>query len=133
MPGGRGSARTAGGRRAGRDRGPGSWGPSLSREARRRALAGRRDRGYVRRPRRADMSSPISRAALCLICVAGLLGPRAKLARADGRATDAYLDQTRERWERAARQIWDMPELGLKETRSSAALIEILQKEGFQV
>jgi aminobenzoyl-glutamate utilization protein B len=79
------------------------------------------------------MSSPISRAALCLICVAGLLGPRAKLARADGRATDAYLDQTRERWERVARQIWDMPELGLKETRSSAALIEILQKEGFQV
>src|SRR5262249_37187404 len=73
------------------------------------------------------------RAALCLICVAGLLGPRAKLARADGRATDAYLDQTRDRWERVARQIWDMPELGLKETRSSASLIDILQKEGFQV
>lgn len=79
------------------------------------------------------MSSRIPRAALCLICVAGLLGPRAKLARADGRATDTYLDQTRERWERVARQIWDMPETGLKETRSSVALIDILQKEGFQV
>ncbi|HEX3760524.1 MAG TPA: amidohydrolase [Kofleriaceae bacterium] len=79
------------------------------------------------------MSSLIQRAALCLICVAGLLGPRAKLARADGRATDVYLDQTRERWERVARQIWDTPELGLKETRSSAALIDILQKEGFQI
>jgi aminobenzoyl-glutamate utilization protein B len=79
------------------------------------------------------MSSSIHRAALCLICVAGLVGPRAKLARADGRATDAYLDQTRERWERVARQIWDTPELGLKEAKSSAALIELLQKEGFQV
>jgi aminobenzoyl-glutamate utilization protein B len=79
------------------------------------------------------MSSRIQCAALCLICVAGLVGPGAKLARADGRATDTYLDQTRERWERVARQIWDTPELGLKETRSSAALIEILQKEGFQV
>src|SRR4029079_5312314 len=32
-----------------------------------------------------------------------------------------------------ARQIWDTPETGLKETRSSAALIQILEKEGFQV
>jgi len=79
------------------------------------------------------MSSRIPRASLCLICVAGLLGLRTNHARADGRATDAYLDQSRDRWERVARQIWDMPETGLKETRSSAALIEILQKEGFQV
>ena len=79
------------------------------------------------------MSSRIQRVALCLICVAGLLGLRTNHARADGRATDMYLDQTRERWERVARQIWDTPETGLKETRSSAALIEILQKEGFQV
>jgi hypothetical protein len=70
------------------------------------------------------MPSRIPRAALCLICVAGLVGPRAKLARADGRATDTYLDQTRERWERVVRQIWDTPETGLKETRSSAALGE---------
>jgi aminobenzoyl-glutamate utilization protein B len=79
------------------------------------------------------MSSRMQRAALCLICVAGLLGPRTNRARADGRATDSYLDQTRERWEKVARQIWDTPETGLKETRSSAALIDLLQKEGFQV
>jgi aminobenzoyl-glutamate utilization protein B len=54
-------------------------------------------------------------------------------ARADGRATDAYLDDTRVRWEQVAKKIWDTPELGLKETRSAAALIDVLQKEGFQV
>ena len=64
---------------------------------------------------------------ICLLC--GL----ASVVRADVRATDSYLDQTRARWEQVARQIWDMPELGLKETRSSAALIAILEKEGFQV
>src|ERR1700733_13826861 len=54
-------------------------------------------------------------------------------ARADGRATDAYLDQTRDRWEHVAKQIWDMPELGLGQTRSAAALISALEKDGFQV
>jgi aminobenzoyl-glutamate utilization protein B len=67
--------------------------------------------------------------AVYLICLAS----DASLARADARSTDGYLDQTRERWEKVAKQIWDMPELGLGETRSSAALIDILQKEGFQV
>src|SRR3954452_18822224 len=66
---------------------------------------------------------------LCVFVFAAL----APAVRADPRSTDAYLDQTRERWEKVARQIWDTPELGLKESRSSAALIEVLEKEGFQV
>src|SRR5262249_7979367 len=37
------------------------------------------------------------------------------------------------RWEQVAKQIWDTPELGLGETRSSAALLQILEKEGFQI
>lgn len=62
-----------------------------------------------------------------------LLAVRAPVAGADGRATDAYLDQTRDRWDKLAKQIWDTPELGLKETRSSAALIDLLAREGFQI
>jgi aminobenzoyl-glutamate utilization protein B len=54
-------------------------------------------------------------------------------ARAEPRPTDEYLDQTRARWERVARQIWDTPELGLQEKRSAAALADALQKEGFQI
>ena len=81
------------------------------------------------------MSSP-KQFAICAIgaiCTFGALASLTSVARGDGRATDAYLDQTRERWEKVARQIWDTPELGLKESRSSAALLEILEKEGFQV
>jgi aminobenzoyl-glutamate utilization protein B len=73
-----------------------------------------------------------SYAAVCAIAIC-LVGARAPVARADSRATDAYLDQTRDRWEKLAKQIWDTPELGLKETRSSATLIELLGKEGFQI
>jgi len=67
---------------------------------------------------------------LVLSCVSALA---ATDVRAEGRATDEYLDQTRARWERVARQIWDTPELGLKETRSAAALADLLQKEGFRI
>ncbi|HEX2690103.1 MAG TPA: amidohydrolase [Kofleriaceae bacterium] len=68
--------------------------------------------------------------AICVLCTSWAFPPR---ARADGRASDAYLDQTRARWEHVAKQIWDTPELGLGETRSAAALIDVLEKEGFQV
>ncbi|HYU16523.1 MAG TPA: amidohydrolase, partial [Candidatus Acidoferrum sp.] len=54
-------------------------------------------------------------------------------ARAEGRPTDDYLDETRASWERVARQIWDTPELGLKEKRAAAALADLLQKEGFRI
>jgi len=65
-----------------------------------------------------------------MVCTLGAL---VSVARADGRATDAYLDESRARWEHVARQIWDTPELGLGETRSAAALLDVLEKEGFQV
>lgn len=77
--------------------------------------------------------SPKHLGLLCTAGIACIFGAFTPVARGEGRATDAYLDQTREHWEKVARQIWDTPELGLKEARSSAALIEILEKEGFQV
>ncbi|HEU4728569.1 MAG TPA: amidohydrolase [Kofleriaceae bacterium] len=70
---------------------------------------------------------------VCIVGIFGIGGARPSVARAEGRATDAYLDETRARWEQVARQIWDTPELGLKESKSSAALLAILQKEGFQI
>src|SRR5262249_36225458 len=68
------------------------------------------------------------RSAVVCVCLCWALA-----ARADERATDSFLDQTRAHWEQVARTIWDTPELGLKETRSSAALIALLEKEGFKV
>jgi aminobenzoyl-glutamate utilization protein B len=47
--------------------------------------------------------------------------------------TDAYLDQTRTRWEGMSRQLWEYAETGLHEDRSAAAIEELLQKEGFKV
>ena len=70
---------------------------------------------------------------VCAVCMAVTFWALASAARADGRATDAYLEESRARWEQVARQIWDTPELGLAETRSAAVLIEALEKEGFQV
>ena len=74
-----------------------------------------------------------SRKRLTVSCTLSTLCALAAIARADNRATDSYLDESRGRWEQVARQIWDTPELGLGETRSSKALIQILEKEGFQV
>jgi aminobenzoyl-glutamate utilization protein B len=48
-------------------------------------------------------------------------------------STDAYLDQTRTRWEALSRQIWEYAETGLKEDKSAAAIEELLEKEGFKV
>jgi aminobenzoyl-glutamate utilization protein B len=47
--------------------------------------------------------------------------------------TDALLDAERPRFEALSRKIWDTPELALDERRSSAALADALEKEGFQV
>ena len=52
---------------------------------------------------------------------------------AEERASDAYLDQTRERWTALAKKIWDTPETALNEKKSAQALVEALQKEGFKV
>jgi aminobenzoyl-glutamate utilization protein B len=54
-------------------------------------------------------------------------------ASAEERATDTYLDQTRDRWITVARKIWDAPETALQEKKSAQALVEVLQKEGFKV
>lgn len=48
-------------------------------------------------------------------------------------ATDAFLDQTAGRWEKLASQIWDFSETGLHESKSADLLVDLLQKEGFQV
>lgn len=65
---------------------------------------------------------------MCAVCAVGSV-----TARAGERGTDGYLDDSRARWEQVARRIWDTPELGLAEQKSSAALAELLEKEGFQV
>jgi aminobenzoyl-glutamate utilization protein B len=47
--------------------------------------------------------------------------------------TDAYLEQTRARWEQVSRQIWEFAETGLQETKSAGFLADLLEKEGFKV
>lgn len=47
--------------------------------------------------------------------------------------TDAYLDQSRTRWEQVSRQIWEFAEPALQETRSAKLLSELLAKEGFKI
>jgi aminobenzoyl-glutamate utilization protein B len=64
------------------------------------------------------------------LAIAALVGMS---AHADARTTDAYLDQTRSDWESLARKIWDAAELGGHEKKSSAALAEVLKREGFKV
>ncbi|HMK72109.1 MAG TPA: amidohydrolase, partial [Myxococcaceae bacterium] len=73
-----------------------------------------------------------ARVAFLVAAVAGALFAPAP-AGAQPRQTDVWLDQTRGRWEQLARQVWETPELALEEKRSSAALAEALQKEGFRV
>src|SRR5690242_6290207 len=57
----------------------------------------------------------------------------ALLVAAAASPTDAYLDQTRARWEQLSKELWGFAETGLHEERSAAALVELLQKEGFKV
>src|SRR3954464_11167649 len=47
--------------------------------------------------------------------------------------TDAYLDQTRTRWEQFSKQIWGYAETALHEEKSAQAFEEVLEKEGFTV
>ena len=48
-------------------------------------------------------------------------------------ATDAYLDQTRTRWEQVARQIWEFSEPALQETKSAGMMADLLEKEDFKI
>ncbi len=50
-----------------------------------------------------------------------------------GAPTDAYLDQTRARWEQLSRHLWEFSETSLREQKSAALLEDVLEKEGFQV
>jgi aminobenzoyl-glutamate utilization protein B len=52
---------------------------------------------------------------------------------AQAAATDAYLDQTRARWEQVSKQIWEFAETSLQEKRSAEFLADLLEKEGFKV
>lgn len=47
--------------------------------------------------------------------------------------TDAYLDQTRARWEQVSRQVWEFSETALHEQKSAALFEDLLEKEGFKV
>ena len=48
-------------------------------------------------------------------------------------ATDAYLDQTRTRWEGVSRQVWEFSEPSLQEKKSADLMADLLEKEGFKV
>lgn len=51
----------------------------------------------------------------------------------DKRTVFDGIDDDRERFEDTAREIWETPELGLHEERSSQVLIDLLESEGFAV
>ena len=67
----------------------------------------------------------------CAVAVTMLLSTA--VAAAEERASDAFLDQTRERWTTLAKKIWDTPETALNEKKSAQALVDALQKEGFKI
>jgi aminobenzoyl-glutamate utilization protein B len=48
-------------------------------------------------------------------------------------ASDAWLDSSSARWNEVAEKIWSFSETALQETRSSALLTDVLEKEGFLV
>lgn len=68
-----------------------------------------------------------------LIAWVAALAIPAAWAEGTGTPTDAYLDQTRPRWEQVSRQIWDFAETALQEKKSAAYLADLLTKEGFKV
>jgi len=83
-------------------------------------------------------SSTIHRSAKTRVLLAGLFAALATVVfplptAAASRSTDAWLEDSHSRWEQLARRIWETPELALEEKRSAAALVEVLQKEGFHV
>jgi aminobenzoyl-glutamate utilization protein B len=77
------------------------------------------------------MMSSLGRGIALFAFASTLLVPAA--GHSQPRQTDAYLDETRARWEGVARRIWDAPELAFREKRSAQALAEALQEEGFKV
>src|SRR5216684_8054430 len=81
-------------------------------------------------PRRSSMSL---RCHQVLIAWVAGLGISAVWAEGATAPTDAYLEQTRPRWEQVSRQIFDFAETALQEKKSAALLADLLTKEGFKV
>ncbi len=73
------------------------------------------------------------RPSTALALAAALASAPAARSAPSAAATDALLDADAARWEEVSRKIWDYAETALKETKSSALLEEILEKEGFTV
>ena len=48
-------------------------------------------------------------------------------------ASDVWLDSTSARWNEVSEKIWGFSETALQETKSSALLADVLEKEGFSV
>src|SRR5512140_3037797 len=48
-------------------------------------------------------------------------------------STDAWLDQTRTRWEQVSKHLWELSETALQEKKSAALFEDLLEKEGFKV
>jgi aminobenzoyl-glutamate utilization protein B len=67
------------------------------------------------------------------LAAAALVAALPATAGAPAAPTDALLDAERPRFEALARKIWATPELALEERRSSGALADALEKEGFRV
>ena len=71
--------------------------------------------------------------AFLIASVALSSGRIVRAAQSGAAPTDAYLDQTRARWEQVSRQIWEYAETALQEKKSSEFLADLLAKEGFKV
>jgi aminobenzoyl-glutamate utilization protein B len=81
------------------------------------------------------MQVPFRRAAGALLGLALLAVPAPGNAAspAGAAASNAWLDSTSARWNEVAGKIWGFSETALQETKSSALLADILEKEGFSV
>lgn len=75
----------------------------------------------------------MNRASIAAALSLALLTLAADRAAAAPPSTDAYLQETRARWEDTARRIWGFHELALEEKQSSALLAGLLESEGFAV
>lgn len=67
------------------------------------------------------------------LVVIAMLAAAAAESRGRERPTDAWLDETRARWEEVASRVWGFAEPALQEKQSAAFLEDLLAKEGFQV
>ena len=71
-----------------------------------------------------------TRAFACPLFLAFGLAPALAASPA---GTDAWLDESRGRWEEVSRTLWGFHETALQERQSAALLADLLEKEGFEV